>query len=139
MSGEAARPRFLLGDPAGLVIVGVALVYLGLAGDARVVRFYEVALLGAAVAWLAGVRVESGSVRGALMGLAVGVVAAFNVLSLATIGMFLPPVTALLVVALVFTLRRRGGLPAAVAAAGAAALALAAELTFAFVVSPAVG
>lgn len=139
MPDEAARPRFILGDAAGLLIVAVALVYLVLSGGGGVARLYEVALLGGAVAWLAGVRVDPAPVRGALMGLALGVVAGFNFLSLPSIGMFLLPVTALLVAVLVLALRRRGGLPAALAAIGAAALAIAVELTFAFLLSPALG
>ena len=136
MPDQAARPRFLLGDAAGLLIFAVALVYLTIAGAAGIGRFYEAALVGAAVAWLTGLRIESGPVRGALMGLALGAMAGFTFLSLPSIGMFLLPVTAFLVVALVLALRRRGGLPVA---AGAAILALAAELAFAFAVSPALG
>ena len=117
--------RFLLLELPGWAILAVGVAYsASTSGGMRVVAF-QLLLLSAAAGWLAGGRMASIRLSSLLFGWAAGTLAMFNLLVSASIGLFIVPVTAFVVVILILLLASTGVRPAATAVAGAAVAAVA--------------
>ena len=121
--------RFLLLELPGWLVLAVSVAYSTSASGGSVTVFFQLSLLSAALAWLFGGRIGSLTAGSLLFGWAAGTTAFFNVLAMASIGVFLLPVTAVLVVVLVLLLSARN-LRCWAAAAGGIALAVATQLIF---------
>ena len=118
------RRRFVLLELPGWLILAVGVAYsASTSGGIRVVAF-QLLLLSAAAAWLAGGRLTSLNPSSLLFGWAAGTLAMFNLLASASIGIFILPVTAFVAVILVLLLASRGMRPVATAVAGAAVAVL---------------
>jgi hypothetical protein len=111
------------------MILAVSVAYTSSAGGGQVTVFFQVVLLSGALAWLFGGRVGSLQLGSLLFGWAAGTMACFNLLALASIGIFLLPVTVFVVAVLVLLLSGRN-LRCAAAAAGGALIAIATQLVF---------
>jgi hypothetical protein len=123
------RRRFVLLELPGWLVLAVSIAYTTSAGGGMVTVFFQLSLLSAALAWLFGGRVGSLTVGSFLFGWATGTMAFFNVLAMASIGIFLLPVSAFLLVVLVLLLSARN-LRCWAAALGGIALAVATQLVF---------
>jgi hypothetical protein len=121
--------RFLLLELPGWAILAVSVAYTTSAGSGSVTIFFQLTLLSAALAWLFGGRVQSLTLGSLLFGWAAGTMAWFNLLAMASIGVFLLPVSAFVLVVLVLLLSARN-LRCWAAAAGGIALAIATQLAF---------
>jgi hypothetical protein len=121
--------RFLLLELPGWLVLAVSVAYTTSASGGSVTVFFQLSLLAAALAWLFGGRIGSLTAGSLLFGWAAGTMGFFNVLAMASIGIFLLPVTAFLVVVLVLLLSARN-LRCWAAAAGGIALAVATQLIF---------
>ena len=121
--------RFLLLELPGWAILAVSVAYTTSAGSGSVTVFFQVTLLSAALAWLFGGRIQSLQAGSFLFGWAAGTMAWFNLLAMASIGIFLLPVTAFVLVVLVLLLSARN-LRSWAAAAGGIVLAIATQLVF---------
>jgi hypothetical protein len=121
--------RFLLLELPGWAILAVSVAYTTSAGSGSVTVFFQLTLLSAALAWLFGGRIGSPTAGSLLFGWAAGTMAFFNVLAMASIGIFLLPVTAFILVVLVLLLTARNLRCWAAAAAGIA-LAVVVQLVF---------
>ena len=121
--------RFLLLELPGWLILAVSVAYTMSAGGGMVTVFFQVVLLSGALAWLFGGRVAGLTMGSLLFGWAAGALAFFNLLALASIGIFLLPVTAFVLVVLALLLSARN-LRCWAAAAGGMALAVAVQLIF---------
>jgi len=99
----AAEPsrlrRFLLLELPGWLILAISVSYSASASGKRVV-FFQVLLLSAALAWFAGGRLHNLIVGSLLFGWSLGIVAWFNLLAMASIGIYLLPLTGFLLVVL---------------------------------------
>jgi hypothetical protein len=134
---KAAKPaestsrlrRFLLLEFPGWAILAVSVAYTMSAGSGSVTVFFQVILLSAALAWLFGGRVHSLTAGSLLFGWAAGAMAWFNLLAMASIGLFLLPVSAFVIVVLVLLLTARNLRCWAAAGAGFA-LAIAAQTVY---------
>jgi len=120
--------RFLLLELPGWAILAVSVAYTMSAGGGSVV-FFQLVLLSAALAWLFGGRLQSLAAGSLLLGWAAGGMAWFNLLAMASIGIFLLPVTAYVLVVLVLLLTARN-LRCWLAAGGGVVLAIAAQALF---------
>jgi hypothetical protein len=121
--------RFLLLELPGWAILAVSVAYTTSAGSGSVTVFFQLTLLSAALAWLFGGRVQSLPAGSLLFGWAAGTMAWFNLLAMASIGIFLLPVTAFVLVVLLLLLSARN-LRCWAAAAGGIALAIATQVVF---------
>jgi hypothetical protein len=121
--------RFVLLELPGWLILAVSVAYTTSAGGGSVTVFFQLALLSAALAWLFGGRIGSLTAGSLLFGWAAGTMAWFNLLAMASIGLFLLPVSAFVLVVLVLLLSARN-LRCWAAAAGGIALAIATQLVF---------
>jgi hypothetical protein len=121
--------RFLLLELPGWAILAVSVAYTTSASSGSTTVFFQLALLSAALAWLFGGRVGSLTAGSLLFGWAVGTMAFFNFLAMASIGIFLLPITGFILVVMVLLLSARN-LRCWAAAAGGIALAIAAQLVF---------
>jgi hypothetical protein len=121
--------RFLLLELPGWAILAVSVAYATSAGSGSVTVFFQLTLLSAALAWLFGGRVQSLATGSLLFGWAAGTMAWFNLLAMASIGIFLLPVTASVLVVLLLLLSARN-LRCWAAAAGGIALAIATQVVF---------
>lgn len=121
--------RFLLLELPGWAILAVSVAYTSSAGSGSVTVFFQLTLLSGALAWLFGGRIQSLSAGSLLFGWAAGTIAWFNLLAMASIGVFLLPVTAYVLVVLVLLLSARN-LRCWAAAAGGIALAIAIQVVF---------
>ncbi len=121
--------RFVLLELPGWAILAVSVAYTMSAGSGMVTVFFQVVLLSGALAWLFGGRVGSLTTGSLFFGWAAGTIAFFNLLSLASIGIFLLPITAFVLVVLVLLLSARN-LRCWAAAAGGIALTVAVQLVF---------
>jgi hypothetical protein len=133
-SAKPAEPasrlrRFVLLELPGWAILAVSVAYTMSAGGGMVTVFFQVVLLSAALAWLFGGRLGSLTAGSLLFGWAAGTMAFFNLLAMASIGIFLLPITAFVLVVLVLLLSARN-LRCWAAAAGGIALAVATQLVF---------
>src|SRR6202011_4472564 len=96
---KAAKPaestsrlrRFLLLELPGWAILAVSVAYTSSAGGGPVTVFFQLVLLSGALTWLFGGRVQSLQLGSLLFGWAAGTMACFNLLALASIGIFLLP------------------------------------------------
>jgi len=95
-----------------------------------VTTFFQVVTISAALAWLAGGRQSNPALAGLLLGWGAGTMVFFNFLALASIGLFLLPVTLYTVASLALALLAR---PARATVAAIAAAALAAAVQAAYV------
>ena len=127
--GPSRRRRFLLLELPGWSIVAVSVAYSSSAGGGQVTIFFQLVLISGALAWLFGGRLQSLQLGSFLFGWAAGTMATFNLLALASIGIFLIPVTVYVVVVLVLLLSARN-LRCAVTAAGGIVLAMATQIVF---------
>jgi hypothetical protein len=127
-SGSRLR-RFLLLELPGWAILAVSVAYTTSAGGGSVTVFFQLVLLSAALAWLFGGRLQSLVAGSLLIGWAAGAMAWFNLLAMASIGIFLLPVTAYVLVVLVLLLTARN-LRCWLAAGGGVVLAIAAQTLF---------
>ena len=123
------RRRFLLLELPGWAIAAVSVAYSSSAAGGQVTVFFQVVLLSGTLAWLFGGRLRSLQLGSFLFGWAAGTMATFNLLALASIGIFLVPVTLYVVVVLVLLLSARN-LRCAVTAAGGIVLAVATQIVF---------
>ena len=121
--------RFLLLELPGWAIVAVSVAYSTSAPSGSVTIFFQLVLISGALAWLFGGRLESLQLGSFLFGWAAGTMACFNLLALASIGIFLLPVTIYVVTVLVLLLSARN-LRSGAAAAGGIVLAVAAQIAF---------
>jgi hypothetical protein len=121
--------RFLLLELPGWMVLAVSVAYSTSAGSGMVTVFFQLSLLSAALAWLGGGRIGSLTAGSLLFGWATGTMAFFNVLAMASIGIYLLPVSAFLLVVLVLLLSARN-LRSWAAAAGGIALAVTTQLVF---------
>jgi len=121
--------RFVLLELPGWAILAVSVAYATSAGLGSVVTFFQVALLSAALAWLFGGRVRSLVAGSFLFGWAAGNMLWFNLLAMASIGLFLLPISAFVLVVLLLLLSARN-LRCWAAAAGGVALAVGAQTVF---------
>src|ERR1700730_13221493 len=121
--------RFLLLELPGWAILAVSVAYTTSASSDSVTIFFQLTLLSAALAWLFGGRVQSLTLGSLLFGWAAGTMAWFNLLAMASIGIFLLPVTAYVLVVLLLLMSARN-LRCWAAAAGGIALAIASQLVF---------
>jgi len=121
--------RFLLLELPGWLVLAVSVAYTTSASGGSTTVFFQLSLLSAALAWLFGGRVGSLTAGSFLFGWAAGTLAFFNLLAMASIGIFLLPVTAFLLVVLVLLLSARN-LRCWAAAAGGIALPVATQLVF---------
>lgn len=112
--------RFLLLELPAWSILAVGVAYTSSAGGSRLVVVLQLLLLSASLTWLAGGRLNSINLGGLFFGWAAGTLAMFNLLALASIGVFILPVTAFVLVVLVLLLAPGGPRPAAAAGGGAA-------------------
>ena len=119
--------RFVLLELPGWLVLAVSVAYTTSAGGGMVTVFFQLALISAALAWLFGGRIGSLTAGSLLFGWSAGTMAFFNLLAMASIGIFLLPVTAFLLVVLVLLLSARN-LRCWAAAAGGLALAVATQL-----------
>jgi hypothetical protein len=110
--------RFLLLELPGWAILAVSVAYSSSASGGSAVIFFQVTLLSGALAWLAGGRLRSLQLGSFLFGWSAGTVAWFNLLAMASIGIFLLPVTIFVAIVLVLLLSARNLRCAAAAAAG---------------------
>ena len=116
--GPGRLRRFLLLEMPGWAILAVSVSY-SIAAQGGSVVFFQAVLISAALAWLAGGRSANLALAGALFGWAAGTLAWFNLLAMASIGLYLLPVTAYLLVVLVLLEAAAGWRPRLSAAAGA--------------------
>ena len=121
--------RFVLLELPGWAILAVSVAYTMSAGGGSVTVFFQLVLLSAAIAWLFGGRRQSLAAGSVLFGWAAGTMAWFNLLAMASIGLFLLPVSAFVLVVLVLLLSARN-LRCWAAAAGGVVLAIAAQTLF---------
>jgi hypothetical protein len=121
--------RFVLLELPGWLVLAVSVAYTTSAGSGSVTVFFQLTLLSAALAWLFGGRIGSLTAGSLLFGWAAGAMAFFNVLTMASIGIFLLPITAFILVVLVLLLSARN-LRCWTAAAGGIVLAVATQLVF---------
>jgi hypothetical protein len=121
--------RFLLLELPGWLVLAVSVAYTTSAGAGSETIFFQLSLLSAALAWLFGGRVASLTVGSLLFGWTAGTMVFFNLLAMASIGIFLLPVTAFVLVVLVLLLSARN-LRCWAAAVGGVALAIASQLVF---------
>src|SRR5205807_274301 len=90
------RRRFVLLELPGWLVLAVGIAYSTSAGGGLVTVFFQLALISAALAWLFGGRLQSLAAASFLFGWSAGTMAWFNLLAMASIGIFLLPVTAFL-------------------------------------------
>ncbi len=135
-SAPSAKPaavsrlrRFVLLELPGWLILAVSVAYTTSASGGSVTVFFQLSLLSAALAWLFGGRLGSLTAGSLLFGWATGTMTFFNVLAMASIGIFLLPVSAFLLVVLLLLLSARN-LRCWAAAAGGIVLAVATQLVF---------
>ena len=121
--------RFVLLELPGWMVLAVSVAYTTSAGSGMVTVFFQLALLTGALAWLFGGRLQSLAAGSLLLGWSAGTMAWFNLLAMASIGVFLLPVTTFVVVVLVLLLSARN-LRCWAAAAGGIALAIAVQVVF---------
>ncbi|HEY8760250.1 MAG TPA: hypothetical protein VIP52_04990 [Candidatus Dormibacteraeota bacterium] len=121
--------RFLLLELPGWLILAVSVAYTTSAGNGRITIFFQLVLLSAALAWLFGGRVGNLTLGSLLCGWAAGTMANFNLLAIASIGIFLLPVTAFVLIVLVLLMSGRN-LRSRAAAVGGMALASAVQFIF---------
>jgi hypothetical protein len=121
--------RFLLLELPGWAILAVSVAYTMSASGGAAVVFFQLVLLSAALAWLFGGRLQSITAASFLFGWAGGAMAWFNLLAMASIGVFLLPISAFVLVVLVLLLRARN-LRSWAAAGGGVALAIAVQQVF---------
>ena len=121
--------RFVLLELPGWAILTVSVGYTLLATGGWVVVFFQAVLLSAALAWFVGGRLPSLAAGSLLFGWATGALGYFTLLSLASIGLYLLPVSAFVLVVLVLLLGARN-LPSWAAAGGGVALAIAVQTVF---------
>lgn len=122
--------RFLHLELPGWLILAVSVAYSASAGGGQVTTFFQVVTISAALAWLAGGRQSNPALAGLLLGWGAGTMVFFNFLALASIGLFLLPVTLYTVASLALALLAR---PARATVAAIAAAALAAAVQAAYV------
>ena len=123
------RRRFILLELPGWAILAVSVAYTMSAGGGSVTVFFQLVLLSAALAWLFGGRIKSLTAGSLLFGWAAGTMGFFNLLAMPSIGAFLLPVTAFVLVVLVLLLSARN-LRCRAAAVGGIALAVATQLVY---------
>jgi hypothetical protein len=116
--------RFVLLELPGWLILAVGVAYAISAEGGAVVVFFQAVLVSAALAWLAGGRAGAMQLSSLLFGWAAGTMAMFNLLSFGSIGIFLLPVTAYVLVVLVLLQSSRRPRAAVAAVAGIAIAAL---------------
>ena len=121
--------RFVLLELPGWAILAVSVAYTTYASGSSVVVFFQVVLLSGAVAWLFGGRLRNLQLGSLLFGWAAGTLAWFNLLAMASIGIFLLPITLYVVVVLAILLTARN-LRCSAAAAGGILLAIATQVVF---------
>ena len=122
--GPGRLRRFVLLELPGWLILAVGVAYSMSAGGGAGVVFFQALLISAALAWLAGGRAGALPLSSLLFGWAAGTMATFNLLSLASIGVFLLPVTLYVLIVLVLLQSSRRPRPAAAAVGGIAVAAL---------------
>ncbi len=127
--GPGRLRRFILLELPGWLILAVGVAYSMSAGGGAGVVFFQALLVSAALAWLAGGRAGAMQLSSLLFGWAAGTMAMFNLLSFASIGVFLLPVTAYVLVVLVLLQSSRRP-RAAVAAVGGIVVAALVQLLF---------
>jgi hypothetical protein len=126
--------RFLLLELPGWAILAVSVGYTLLASGGWVVVFFQVLLLSAAAAWFVGGRLASLTAASLLFGWAAGTLGYFTLLSLASLGLYLLPISAFVVVVLVLLLGARNRRSWAAAGGGiASAIAIQTVLVGLFV------
>jgi hypothetical protein len=127
----AAQPsrlrRFLLLELPGWLILAVSVSYSVSASGGRRTVFFQVLLITAALAWLAGGRSSNVVLGSLLFGWAAGTMAWFNLLAIASIGLFLLPVTGYVGVVLVL-LEAATPTPSRLAAGAGIGLAIVVQL-----------
>ena len=121
--------RFVLLELPGWAILAVSVAYTTYASGSPLVVFFQVVLLSAALAWLFGGRLASLQMGSLLFGWAAGTMAWFNLLTLASIGIYLLPIT-LFVVAVLVLLQSARNLRCSAAAAGGILLAITTQVVF---------
>lgn len=121
--------RYLLLELPGWAILAVSVAYATSASGGTAVIFFQVVLLSAALAWLFGGRLQSLQLGSFLFGWAAGTMAWFNLLAMASIGIFLLPITLFVGVVLVLLLSARN-LRCSAAAVGGILLAIAVQVVF---------
>lgn len=121
--------RFLLLELPGWAILAVSVAYTTSASNSTVVVFFQAVLISAALAWLFGGRLQSLQLGSLLFGWAAGTMAWFNLLAMASIGIFLLPITLFVGVVLVLLLSARN-LRCAAAAVGGILLAITTQVLF---------
>jgi hypothetical protein len=121
--------RFVLLELPGWLVLAVSVAYTMSAGSGSVTVFFQLSLLSAALAWLFGGRIGSLIAGSLLFGWTAGTMGFFNLLAMASIGIFLLPVTAFILVVLILLLSARN-LSCWAAATGGVALAIASQLVF---------
>jgi hypothetical protein len=127
-SGSRLR-RFLLLEMPGWAILAVGVSYSIAASGGAAVVFFQAILITAALAWLGGGRTANLQLSSLLFGWAAGSLAWFNLLAMASIGVYLLPVTAYVAVVLVLLLSARS-LRCTVAAGGGLLLAVLVQTIF---------
>ena len=127
--GPGRLRRFVLLELPGWLILAVGVAYSMSAGGGAGVVFFQTLLISAALAWLAGGRAGALPLSSLLFGWAAGTMATFNLLSLASIGVFLLPVTFYVLIVLVLLQSSRRP-RAAVTAVGGIAVAALVQLLF---------
>lgn len=127
-SGGRLR-RFVLLELPGWAILAVSVSYSIAASGGSVVVFFQAALISAALAWLGGGRTANLQVSSVLFGWSAGSMAWFNLLQMGSIGVYLLPVTAYVLVVLVLLLSARS-LRCTAAAAGGLLVAVLVQVIF---------
>lgn len=121
--------RFVLLELPGWLVLAVSVAYTTSAAGGSVTVFFQLILLSGALAWFFGGRVKSLTLGSLLFGWAAGAIGWFNLLAMASIGVFLLPISAFVLVVLLLLLSARN-LRCWAAAGGGIALAVATQIFF---------